>query len=225
MIHFSWSPDTFGSILKAKVEELLSAGGDVDTLFRAAALCAESAEEACHGRAAACAAGCPHCCVLNVAALLPEAAVIASWVRNQFSQQEMVSLISRLTSHNSWARWMDDEERIARMAFCPFLDEAARCSVHPVRPLACRSVISLDSARCREAFTPIISDEERSVPSDLMRRAVFDAAFAAFAQALKQCGMDDRSIEIGTGVLAFLAEPELIEGLLSGKRAPRELWG
>jgi hypothetical protein len=120
---------------------------------------------------------------------------------------------------------MDDDERIIREAFCPFLDETASCSIHPVRPLACRGVVSLDSAKCREAFSPLITDDERSVPSDLLRRAVFDEAFAVFARALDQQGIDARSIELGTGVQALLTESTYLDELLSGRNLPRNLWG
>lgn len=220
----AWDSVSFARNLASALSGLLSASADAGTLFRAAALCAEEAEKICAGRTAACMAGCPHCCVLNVAALLPEAAAIASWLESLLSADEVEALLQRLASHNSWTRWMDDDERIARKAFCPFLDKDGRCAVHPVRPLACRGVTSMDSARCREEFSPIISDEERSVPSDLLRRNAFDEAFALFGRTLKQHGIDDRSIELGTGVRAFLLEPGLRDDLVSGRQLPRDLW-
>lgn len=221
----NWNREEFSHRLSAQITPLLSVPGDFETLSRAVSLCCEEAERACSGRPAACFAGCPHCCVLNVAALLPEAAVIAAWLNERLSRNEIGILSGLLDSHASWSRWMDDDERISRTAYCPFLDKDACCSIHPVRPLACRGVVSLDSSRCREAFTPVISDDERGVPSDLLRRAVFDEAFATLAHGLKQCGMDDKSIELGTGVLAFLVEPECMEGLLAGRKLPRKLWG
>lgn len=214
----------FTAILKFGFTEIFSRERNYHTLSRAVGFCAEEAEKACAGRPVACTAGCPHCCVLNVAALLPEAAVIARRLRDRLGDNAG-TISTRLASHSSWVRWMDDDERIARKAFCPFLDDAGRCSIHPVRPLACRGVVSLDSAECRKAFSPIITDDERSVPTDLLRREIFGAAFAAFAETLGEQGIDNRSIELGTGVMAFLNEPGYLEELLSGSQLPRHLWG
>lgn len=220
----NWNREEFAHHLSSRITGLLSAQGNFETLSLAVALCSEEAEKVCTGRQAACSAGCPHCCVLNVAALLPEAAVIAVWLKEQLGSAEIGNLRKQLTTHISWTRWMEDDERITRRAYCPFLDGSASCSIHPVRPLACRGVVSLDSAKCREAFSPLITDDVRSVPSDLLRRAVFDETFAVFAGALDQKGIDSRSIELGTGVQAFLGEPEYLDLLLSGRQLPRDLW-
>jgi Fe-S-cluster containining protein len=221
----AWNEELFGAELAAALITELSGPLDGPLLARVVAECAAAAEAACCDRPMACAAGCPHCCVLNVAILLPEAMVITEWLRANLSPASFAVVPGRLAPHNSWARWMDDEERIARRTACPLLDSAGSCSVHPVRPLACRGVASLDRESCREAFNPIISDQERLVPADLLRRAAFDAAFKALALALRYHGLDDRSIELGCGVLAFLERSGYRESFLAGGRLPRELWG
>ena len=91
-----------------------------------------------------------------------------------------------------------------RTSFCPLLDSDGACSIHPVRPLACRGVASLDSSCCRSAFDPIVDDERvRTVPADQMRRDAYDQAFMALGRALAGQSLDDRSIELGVGILAF----------------------
>ena len=221
----AWSGDKFESDLTVELVASLDGVRSGPSLARAVARCAVATDAICNGRPMACAAGCPHCCVLNVAILLPEGMVIADWLRDRLSPVTLAVVRKRLATHLSWGRWMDDEERIAREAACPLLDDAGNCSIHPVRPLACRGVASLDRTSCREAFNPIISDQERLVPADLLRRAAFDVAFMALARALRHYGLDDRSIELGAGVLAFLERSECRELLLSGTRLPRELWG
>ena len=220
-----WNSDTFGSDLTERLVASLAATRSATSLAGAVAGCAAAADAICGDRPMACGAGCPHCCVLNVAVLIPEAMVIADWLRERLQPAALATLRKRLAAHRNWGRWMDDEERIARKAVCPLLDDVGNCSIHQVRPLACRGVASLDRIGCREAFDPIISDQERLVPADLLRRAAFDAAFMALAKALRHHGLDDRSIELGAGVLAFLECPECRELLLSGARLPRELWG
>ena len=223
MADLVWDSDSFCSALTAALTASL-AEFSAASLANAVAGCAAAAEAVCSGRPMACAAGCPHCCVLNVAVLLPEAMVIADRQQGRLHPEALATLRGRLAAHRNWGRWMDDEERIVRKVVCPLLDEAGSCSIHQVRPLACRGVSALDRLCCQEAFDPIIGEQERGVPADLMRRAAFDAAFIALATALGSRGLDNRSIELGTGVLAFLESPDCRELLLSGGRLPRALW-
>jgi len=215
----------FGDELTAELNAMLNGRIDAAALSQAVAHAGAAAEAVCLDRPMACAAGCPHCCVLNVAVLLPEGLAIADMLQAQLAPAALDRLRQRLAIHSSWVRWMDDEERTARTAYCPLLDSAGRCAVHPVRPLACRGVAALDSSSCREAFNPIISDQARLVPADLLRRMVYDEAFRALARALKSNGLEDRSIDLVEGIRAFLERPGCRELYLSGVELPGELWG
>ncbi|MBJ6725521.1 YkgJ family cysteine cluster protein [Geomesophilobacter sediminis] len=215
--------DRFASDLTDQLVAVLSQSRE-PALTRAVQRSAEAAEDFCRERPLACAAGCPHCCVLNVAVLLPEAMIIASWIQAQFSPTVFGALRERLNFHLSWSRWMDDEERIAKRMQCPMLDETGRCAIHPVRPLSCRGVASLDAASCHEAFRPIITDEAPLVVADLLRKALYNEAFTALARALRHHRLDDRSIDLGLGVVGFLDRPECRELLLCGAQLPRDFW-
>lgn len=216
--------ERLGNELTALLADGLAQGGGETALALALAHCAAAAENCCSGRPLACSSGCPHCCVLNVSVLLPEAIIIAGRLASRSTAAEQAKLRQRLAHHCSWSRWMDDEERISRLALCPLLDDAGNCSIHPLRPLACRGVASLDAGSCSRAFNPIISDQERTVPADLQRRLAYDDAFVAIGVALRRQGLDDRSIELGSGILAFIDTPALGDRFLAGQRLPRELW-
>ena len=220
----NWNAERFTSELAGKLTLALTGINDSAAVAKVVSDCADAAEKVCAGRLMACKAGCPDCCVLNVAVLLPEAVVIAEALREKLSPSELEEMQKRLAVHRSWTRWMDDEERIIKHMTCPFLDAAGSCSIHPVRPLACRAVASLDSSVCKEAFAPTVTDEPRLIPVDLLRQSAYDAAFTALAQSLKANGFDDRSIELGSGVLAFLRHPEYAKQFLDGMPLPRELW-
>ncbi len=212
--------------LAAILSDALENGNVEAGLVQGLTLCADRAETHCVGREMACARGCRHCCVLNVAVLLPEAMRIAETIKTLWPATAWSALQKRLELHGNWERWMDDDERVMRGAFCPLLGTEGECSIHPVRPLACRGVASLDSSCCRSAFDPIIDDErDRSVPADLVRRSVYDQAFMALGRSLVNHGLDDRSIELGVGILAFAQNPEFKTLYISGGRLPRELWG
>jgi Fe-S-cluster containining protein len=225
MVDLKWNPDAFRSEVLSQLTVTLAGKRDTAALAAAVAGSAAAAEAICAGRPMACTAGCPHCCVLNVAVLLPEAMIIAERIRERLSPPELAALQKQLRLHRCWVRWMDDEERILKHESCPLLDAAGSCTVHPVRPLACRGITSLDSQSCREAFAPsIVNDEMLTIPADLLRKSAYDEAFLALAQALKLYGLDDRSIELGSGVLAFMECPERRELFLSGARLPQEIW-
>jgi hypothetical protein len=219
----AWDVELFSTELTLSLVAALRGRRDTEGLQWAVARSAEAAAAVCDQRPVACGAGCPYCCVLNVAILLPEGMIIADWLRQQ--SPECGALRERIAAHHLRARWMDDEERIFAHVNCPLLDAAGNCSIYPVRPLVCRGAASLDRDRCREALRPMDPDpEERMVPVDLLRQAAYDAAFRALAQALRHHGLDDHSIELGAGVLAFLDRPDYRDLLLSGERLPRKLW-
>ena len=213
--------DELGAMLAAAREN-----GNVEAgLMQALDLCADRTEAHCAGREMACARGCRHCCVLNVSVLLPEALRIAGTIRTAWPAPAWNALQQRLKSHSNRERWMDDEERVLRSAFCPLLDTDGACAIHPVRPLACRGVTSLDSSCCRSAFDPIIDDEcVRTVPADLLRRSAYDQAFMSLGRALAKHDLDDRSIELGVGILMFAQDPDLKARYVAGERLSEELW-
>jgi Fe-S-cluster containining protein len=225
MASTSWNAELFSSELTSSLVAMLAGARSAGSLRRAVAESADAAEAACGERSVACGAGCPYCCVLTVAILLPEAMIIAEWLQRQSPQGNPAAVRERLAAHRRRSRWMDDEARIFAHVTCPLLDGAGSCTIHPVRPLVCRGAASFDSGSCREALRPMDPDpEERVVAVDLLRQTAFDTAFMALAQALRHHGLDDHSIELGAGVLAFLDRPDYLNQLLNGEQLPRELW-
>jgi Putative zinc- or iron-chelating domain len=218
---------TWGKRLIAEAGELLADAheriGLAQALAGLATLAGELAGTA-GTTAAACRAGCPYCCVLNVTVLLPEAAAIAERLAATVPAGELAALVDRLDTQRMRVRWMDDGERVRKQIFCPFLDGAGSCTIHPFRPLVCRGVTSLDSRLCRGALDPTELDVPRSVPMDLALKMVMDDAFRALARAAGAGGMDTRGIELSAGVVAFLVRPELTGLLLAGEPLPDLLW-
>lgn len=205
--------------VKITVANVLSTG----EFDQAIAYCVEWAESRCQGRQMACYKGCAHCCVLNVSVLVPEAIRIGNWIIRQLSDTEQASVMKRLHDHACWVRWMDDEERIFRRAYCPLLADDGSCMVYPVRPLVCRGVTALDQLQCRDAFEPVPEDITRSVQTDLLRRMVYEQVFSILGEALKQQHLDGRSLELGTGVLLCMQTPKWADQYRRGEQVAREL--
>jgi len=182
------------------------------------------AENLAGHRPVACKLGCSHCCVLNVSVLLPEAVAIAAWLSMHCVGAGCDAQLKRLQTHALRVRWMEDSERIHRQTACPFVDARGGCSIYPVRPLVCRAVTSLNKEDCLAALDPSQFDADHAVPMDTVRRMIMDTAFCTLARAMKQQPMMGRSIELCTGVAAFLADPGLAAVLASGVDLPASLW-
>lgn len=216
--------EQFNSDLTSALAATLAGGLNAASLALAVTECAAAADRLCSKRPIACTSGCPHCCVLNVSILLPEGMIIANWLRERHTQVQLDTICARISVHCRRIQWVEDEERITKQLTCPLLDTDGNCAIHPVRPLVCRAVASLDQLSCRDAFNPILSDEVRQVSADLLRQAVYDTAFMALAASIRRYGVDDRSIELGNGIRAFLEQPKLAERLISGEKLPADLW-
>ena len=204
--------------------EMLQGCRNREDLAQGVAAFAVLVEELAGDSEVACRAGCPHCCLLTVTVLIPEAAAIALHLAGKHSFEELTVLKAQLDSKRRLVRWMEDGERVRCLHWCVFLDAGDRCSIHPVRPLVCRGVTSLDRSLCQEALAPSNLVAPGAVPMDMMRKTVVEDAFCALVRAQADSGWGTRGIELSAGVAAFLAQPELIDLMLDGGRLPPELW-
>jgi hypothetical protein len=184
--------------------------------------------EARAGPPPACGPGCAACCTVNVGTLAVEGAAVAAYLRRQLGPDGAPAAARSLLEFHDRVRWLDDAERIRARLTCPFLDEGRACTIHPVRPLACRSVSSLDAADCRRAI------EERgdeggeggegggAVRMDLLQREVHEAALGALARALAARGLDGRLRDVTGMAGVFLADPLLAQAYGGGAAVPLE---
>ncbi|HET9597948.1 MAG TPA: YkgJ family cysteine cluster protein [Anaeromyxobacteraceae bacterium] len=182
--------------------------------------------DSAHARASpapACAPGCASCCTVNVATLPVEGAAIAAWLRRRLTAGEVSERAAALLAFHARVRWSDDAERIRERLACPFLDRRGECAVHPVRPLACRGVSSLDAGDCRRALAERAGDEgDGCVRMNVLQRALHDEALREVAAALAERGLDARSRDVSGMAGAFLADPARVRDYLAGVRLPLE---
>jgi Fe-S-cluster containining protein len=171
----------------------------------------------------ACGPGCAACCTMNVGTLAIEGAAAAAFLRSALPAAEASRRAEALLEFHARVRWVDDAERIRVGLACPFLDARRACSIHPVRPLACRAVSSLDPRDCRRALEERRDDEDGgAVAMDLLQRALYDVALATLAEALASRGLDARRRDVSGMAGAFLAEPGLAAAFAGGARLPLE---
>ena len=175
-------------------------------------------------RPPACRRGCATCCTINVGTLAVEGAAIAGFLRRRLGPDQVRELARRLTAFHDRVRWLDDGERIREGLSCPFLDDASACSIHPVRPLACRAVSSLDAEDCRRAIAARGDDDEGggAVRMDLLQRAVHESALGSLAAALATRGLDSRRRDVSGMAGVFLADARLAAAYGRGRPVPLE---
>jgi Fe-S-cluster containining protein len=168
----------------------------------------------------ACGPGCASCCRVNVGTLAIEGAVAAAFLRRGAPPRAHGPRAAALHAFHDRVRWLEDRERAACALACPLLDADLRCGIHPARPLACRSVSSLDPAECRAALDGGDDDGPALVRMDLAQRALHDEARAALGAALAARGLDARHRDVSGMTGSFLADPGLVEAFLAGERVP-----
>ena len=175
----------------------------------------------------ACGPGCGACCTLNVGTLAVEGAAVAAYLRRQLGAEGAEARARALLAFHDRVRWLDDGERIREKLHCPFLDDARSCSIHPVRPLACRAISSLDPAECRLALAGRSGDDgdgaaATTVRMDLLQLTVHEAALGAISRALGARGLDARMRDVTGMAGAFLADGQLAAAFGSGAALPLE---
>lgn len=173
--------------------------------------------------AVACHPGCAACCSINVRTLPVEGAAVAAYLRAALGPEEARARAEALLAFHERVRWLEDEERLRARLACPFLDARHACAIHPVRPLACRSVSSLDAEDCRRALAERAAEDGPGlVRMDLLQRALYDGAFAAIAGALGRRGLDARSRDVSGMTAVFLVDPSRTVAFGAGGRVPIE---
>jgi Fe-S-cluster containining protein len=188
----------------------------------------ERVAEALAGRAAAapapaCRAGCAACCTVNVGTLGIEGAAAARHLRGTLGPERAEALAAALLAFHDRVRWLEDSERIRVRLRCPLLDEGGLCAIHPVRPLACRAISSLDPDACRRALADRADEEgDGAVPMDVLQRALYERALDALSAALAARGLDARRRDVSGMAGAFLHDEALARSFGAGAPVPLE---
>jgi hypothetical protein len=174
--------------------------------------------------AAACAAGCSWCCRQQVAVAPAEALAIAAHVERRFDAVQRDAALRRVAALDQATRGLSALDRGRLKLPCAFLLEG-QCSIYAVRPLRCRGVYSRDATHCRSAMEnpdeAAAARRERNGPGPFFASAakIMDAALTGLARASRDCGLDDRSLELTAAVRIAITVPEAERHLSGGVAA------
>lgn len=219
--HFD--PKAFISLMRVMRERLAVSSniGSVSPLMEFTYDSFEKSSSRLSGDNLACRRGCSHCCNIWTDAYAPEVLFTAKQVRDS---REMV--VSAIAPVGEFSGKVPIEERGALPISCPLLVDHV-CAFYNVRPLNCRTAVSLDETACVQAF---LENEEVDIPvppgwnilgqsySLAMKGAVFHAGLAyepyewnsAVALAVRDSNLETR----------WLEGEEVFSGLRANKSVP-----
>lgn len=100
----------------------------------------------------ACRKGCAYCCHGRVATSIPEVIRITSYLLTTRTDEEVAAFVSSAKAYLVALEGLSAYERSTFIQRCSFLAEDLSCSIHPVRPIACRRHHSLDVEACKKAL-------------------------------------------------------------------------
>lgn len=154
----------------------------------------------------ACGPGCAWCCHTRVCATAPEIIYLAGTGAAHLPDDVTARVPLRAQERRSG--WKQAWHPIA----CAVLEDGL-CTAHPRRPVACRTAVSFDAMRCREA----IGDPDKAIiPTDLSSIALRAAYDIAFQGALLNAGYGAERYDLATGLADAVTRSDAEIAWLSG---------
>lgn len=161
-----------------------------------------------------CRAGCSWCCRQPLQVSVFAAIAVAAYLLDNGMDQ---TYLPKLEAYVDLLEPFNNEHEKLRECFepCPFLGDDDRCQVYQARPVVCRAFHSTDKACCER----IVQDrtDVREVPMFSRLFGFIGMRLGGARQALKDMGIDDRPVVLGTAVKLLLDDFDgVVEDWLSG---------
>jgi Fe-S-cluster containining protein len=172
---------------------------------RATALVTGAVESEPPEAAIACGKGCSVCCQAKVLAVAPEVLRIAAYLRETLSEEARAALLERVRAADATTRGLSRAERAETHVRCPLLDSEGGCSVHPVRPLVCRSWTSYSAAECAQYWQA--PSGRLTPPQYAVGYELSQAVLAGLGKACFDAGRDGTPLELIAALRIALERP------------------
>jgi len=159
-----------------------------------------------------CLKGCSFCCHVKVSATPLKVARIAAAIEAGRFPDRHTAVLANADA----LAGLDARSHLARKRDCPFLIEGA-CSIHEIRPLTCRALLSRSARVCQLTFeTSDQTTESLRIPSLVTPRLLAAGFMNGEIAAMRDLGLAGHLIEL-TASLALLArEPTAFVRWLGG---------
>ena len=157
----------------------------------------------------ACAAGCSHCCHGFIAVTAPEAVFVAT----SFDAARLPQVRADAARMAARTRDKTAEQREQMVTPCPLLKDNL-CTVYSVRPLTCRTGVSVDAGVCERVHRRLSGE---AIPKPVVYVTMRRAYHIAFAGALKRAGLVYKAYEYYAALDFALNAPGAEADFLAGK--------
>ncbi len=184
-------------------------------LRRAEEVIAEVLKLAPPPRPFACKANCPWCCHIRLTATPPEVLLVLDYIRENFTDGEITALVRKVANIDAFTRGLDGEDRARLRLPCPLLKDGS-CSVHPVRPLSCRAVVSVDVAACKRAYQ---SRMKEPVPQHELQILAANGIGYGILAGMADAGFMVEDAEMNAALALGLADKKIGQRWLKGEPA------
>ncbi|NQV84851.1 MAG: YkgJ family cysteine cluster protein [Rhodospirillales bacterium] len=163
----------------------------------------------------ACKAECPWCCHIRLTATPPEVLLVLEFIQDNFTPAEKTALARKVANIDGYTRGLDGEDRAKLRLPCPLLKDGS-CSVHAVRPLSCRAVVSVDVGACKRAFD---SRMEEPVPQHELQILAANGIGYGILAGMADAGFPVEDAEMNAALALGMADPEIGQRWLRGEPA------
>ncbi|MFN7952381.1 MAG: YkgJ family cysteine cluster protein [bacterium] len=161
----------------------------------------------------ACQAGCGWCCHVHVVVSAAEALRVTRFLRETRSPESLERVREKLACLDDRTRGLGREARADTRLPCALLEDFS-CSVHPVRPLRCRSWSSLDVERCKVEYE---RPRSGNLEIENVQWEVTRAVAAGVAEGIGAAGLDGERLELTAAIRVALETPDAEARWLAGE--------
>jgi Fe-S-cluster containining protein len=148
-----------------------------------------------------CDRGCSWCCHLEVKASWLEVETVAFFIKRTFPPAELSLLLDRIRSTAARLEGLDSASRIPYKIPCSMLVDG-KCSIHVVKPFACRGYNSASEKECKEGY----GVPNSGTPMDPWQTIAYAAFTQGINEALKHHNQPHDMVEFNAGLAKLLTD-------------------
>lgn len=160
-----------------------------------------------------CKVNCTFCCHNQVSITAVEILLIVEYIKNNFSSEETAELKDRINQLDKLTGNMNAFHRKKAKKPCALLVDN-KCSVYPVRPLACKGWNSLNVQDCETAFN---SDTESDIKTLIAPIVITNSVSLGISNSLKQVSLNSEVLELNAALKIALSKYNIGEKFLDSK--------
>lgn len=160
-----------------------------------------------------CKVNCTFCCHNQVSITPIEILLIVEYIKNNFSSEETTQLKNRVNELDRLTGKMNAFQRKKAKKPCALLVDN-KCSIYPVRPLACKGWNSLNVKDCEIAFN---SDTESDIKTLIAPIIITNSVSLGITDCLKQLSLSSDVLELNSALKIAMSKYNIGEKFLDSK--------